>query len=77
MGMLRKIGHFVSHYTIYETFLCVISCDKDSVTLQEGETVSYTWISEAEFIDFVNSDAMIDVQFTRYQHYLKRMGYIK
>lgn len=75
--MLRKIGHFVSHYTIYETFLCVTSCDKDSVTLQEGETVSYTWISEAEFIDFVNSDAMIDVQFTRYQHYLKRMGYIK
>ena len=45
--------------------------------LQEGETVSYKWISEAEFIDFVNSDAMIDVQFRHYQPYLKQIGYIK
>ena len=48
-----------------------------SVKLQEGETVSYKWVSEAEFIDFVNSDAMIDVQFLRYQPYLRQMGYIK
>ena len=76
-GTLSKIGRFVSHNTIYETFLCVTDCDKDSITLQEGETVSYQWISEAEFIDFVNSDAMIDVQFRRYKPYLKQMGYIK
>ena len=67
----------MSHDTIYETFLCVTDCAKDSVTLQEGETVSYKWVSEAEFINFVNSDAMIDVQFQRYAPYLKQMGYIK
>ena len=76
-GTLTKIGRFVSHDTIYENFLCVTDCDKNSITLQEGETVSYKWISEAEFIDFVNSDAMIDVQFRRYKPYLKQMGYIK
>lgn len=76
-GSLTKIGHFVSHNTIYETFLCVTDCDKNSITLQKGETVSYKWISEAEFIDFVNSDAMIDAQFQRYAPYLKQMGYIK
>ena len=74
---LINIGRFVSHNTIYENFLCVTDCDKKSVKLQEGETVSYKWISEAEFIDFVNSDAMIDVQFRRYQPYLKQMGYVK
>ena len=76
-GTLTNIGHFVSHNTIYGLFLCVTDCDKNSVKLQEGETVSYKWISEAEFIDFVNSDAMIDVQFRRYEPYLKQMGYIK
>ena len=76
-GTLTNIGRFVSHDTIYENFLCVTDCDKNSVKLQEGETVSYKWISEAEFIDFVNSDAMIDVQFRHYQPYLKQIGYIK
>ena len=76
-GTLTNIGHFVSHNTIYGIFLCVTDCDKNAVKLQEGETVSYKWISEAEFIDFVNSDAMIDVQRQRYLPYLKQMGYVK
>ena len=76
-GALTNIGHFVSHNTIYGIFLCITDCDKNSVKLQEGETVSYKWISEAEFISFVNSDAMIDVQRQRYLPYLKQMGYIK
>ena len=76
-GTLTNIGHFVSHNTIYGIFLCVTDCDKNAVKLQEGETVSYKWISEAEFIDFVNSDAMIDVQYQRYLPYLKQMGYVK
>ena len=76
-GTLTNIDRFVSHDTIYENFLCVTDCKKNTVTLQEGETVSYKWVSEAEFIDFVNSDAMIDVQFRRYEPYLKQMRYIK
>ena len=76
-GTLTNIGRFVSHNTIYENFLCVTDCDKSSVKLQEGETVSYKWISEAEFIDFVNTGAMINVQFRRYEPYLKQMRYIK
>ena len=76
-GTLTNIGHFVSHNTIYGIFLCVTDCDKNAVKLQEGETVSYKWISEAEFISFVNSDAMIDVQYQRYLPYLKKMGYVK
>ena len=76
-GTLTNIGHFVSHNTIYGLFLCVTDCDKNAVKLQEGETVSYKWISEAEFISFVNSNAMIDAQYQRYLPYLKQMGYVK
>lgn len=73
---LIPCGQFVSHDTIYAAFLCVTSCEKDSVRLQEGETVSFKWISEAEFVEFINSSAMIDVQYRRWKSYYTKMGYI-
>ena len=76
-GELTRIGHFVSANTIYECYLCVTDCPKDTVKLQEGETVSYKWVSEGEFADFVNSSDMIDVQYQRYEPYFKKMGYVK
>jgi hypothetical protein len=58
-------------------FLCVTSIDKDAVTLQDGETVGYKWITEEEFIAFVNSGKMIPTQRERYTEYFKKLGYIK
>ena len=75
-GQLPPCGHFVSHDTIYAAFLCVTSSEKDSLRLQEGETVSYKWIREAEFVEIINSSAMIDVQYRRWKSYYTKMGYI-
>ena len=74
---LAEIGRFVSRDTIYQQYLCVTGCDKDSVTLQEGETIAYRWVSEAEFAAFANSGDMIDMQRMRYQPFLRRMGYVR
>lgn len=63
--------------SIFHTYLCVTDCDKDSVQLQEGETVGYKWVGEEEFIRFVNSGEMIGTQRKRYEKYFKEMGYIK
>ena len=76
-GTLTKIGQFTSHDTIYVNFLCITAYPKNSIRLQEGETISYQWLSEAEFITFVNSEAMIPSQLRRYTPYLEQMGYIK
>lgn len=73
---LAEIGRFVSRDTIYQQYLCVTDGDKAAVTLQEGETIAYRWVTEAEFAAFVNSDVMIDTQRTRYQPFLRRMGYV-
>ncbi len=73
---LEEIGTFLSHDTIYFQFLCVTDCDKSSVSLQEGETVSYKWLTEKEFIAFVNSDGLIPVHRVRYADYFERLGYI-
>ena len=34
--------------TIYMEYLCVTDAEKDSITLQEGETVAYKWVSREE-----------------------------
>ena len=60
-----------------DNFPDITDWDKSAVTLQEGETISYKWISESEFIDFVNSNQMIDSQRVRYHGFLAKMGYIK
>ena len=36
--------------THYVEFLCVTNGPKDGVTLQEGETVAYRWVSWEEFL---------------------------
>ena len=72
----EEIGHYTSHETIYYNFLCVTDCEKSNITLQEGETISYKWISEKDFIDFVNSNEMIDVQRERYYNFFYKIGYI-
>ena len=72
----QLIGSYTYYDTIYYSFLCVTHCNKTSITLQEEETVSYKWVSEKEFIDFINSSDMIPVQKERYNDYFRKMGYI-
>ena len=73
---IEEISVFVSHNTIYHNFLAITDCDKNKVLLQEGETVSFKWLNETDFIKFVNSDEMIAAQRKRYLIYLEKMGYI-
>ena len=44
--------HFVDDDThgAYYAFVCITSCDKDSVVLQEGETCDYKWVDKEELL---------------------------
>ena len=44
---LVEIGRDVSaeRHAIYVAFLCDTDCDKSGITLQEGETVDFRWVS--------------------------------
>lgn len=63
--------------TIFCSYLCVTDWDKAKITLQPGETISFKWVSEAEFIRFVNSDEMIDRQKARFLEYFTKKGYVR
>lgn len=78
-NIFEEIGRliFEDRKCIFYTFLCITSCDKNKITLQEGETMSYKWLSEEKFIDFINSNEMIDTQRKRYLKYFSEMGYLQ
>ena len=47
---LQELGRVRSADTHDVEFLCVTDGPKDGVTLQEGETVAYRWVSREEFL---------------------------
>lgn len=73
--IFEQINRTVAAPCIFKTFLCHVNCPKDSVVLQEGETEDYIWMTEQEFIEFVNSDRIIPNQKLRYMPYFQQMGY--
>ena len=73
---LRKTISEVNHALFY-SYLCTVSCEKDAIRLQEGETEGYRWMTEAEFADFVNSGHMIPTQRNRFFEHFRSMGYIR
>lgn len=71
------IGRTVQGKCIFEDFYTRTDCDKKSVKLQKNETIGYKWVSEKEFIEFMNSDKIIKNQRERYRSFLKERGYIE
>lgn len=49
---LKEAGKIVSPQThsIYVEFLCVTDQDKDNISLQEGETIAFRWVSRDKLL---------------------------
>lgn len=48
-------------HSIYYGYLCMTSCEKDSITLQEGETIAYKWVTGEELLKIVETHEYISV----------------
>ena len=57
---LVEVGRVRSHDTIYCEFLCVTNCRKDSITLQEGETIAYRWVSRDELVSMKKDELVTE-----------------
>ena len=44
--------------SIFVNFLCITDIDKDSVKLQEGETIAYKWVTKEELLSMPESKLM-------------------
>ncbi|MBR3141835.1 MAG: NUDIX hydrolase [Clostridiales bacterium] len=57
---LVEVGRVRSHDTIYVEFLCVTNCKKDCVTLQDGETIAYKWVSRSELVSMKKNELVTE-----------------
>jgi ADP-ribose pyrophosphatase len=67
---LIQIYHCKSKDTLYMGFLCQSDCDKNSIILQEEETISYIWLEREAFLKFCESDNYIPVLKNRQEGFL-------
>ena len=63
--------------TIFHSYICTVDWPKDAVTIQEGETEGYQWLTEEEFIGLLNSGRMIPGQPERMESWFRKMGYLR
>lgn len=70
---MAQLSKTTGNHTIYVQFLCVTDCDKQGIKFQEGETIGCRWLSEEEFIRFVNSEEAIPMQRQRLDSYIKAL----
>ena len=47
------------YQTIYKIYLHTCSSDKNSITLQQGETIDFKWVSKVELLGIVDTDEFI------------------
>lgn len=68
---LQEIGRTISDEThcVYVEYFCTTDCDKDSILLQEGETVAYKW-ADKDTILSMSEDELLS---HRMQTYLKTL----
>ena len=73
---LQSLSSAVSADTLYYEYLCVTHQAKDSVRMQEGETVAYRWVSPQELKAFLSGDACIAPQRERFAPYFHSQNQI-
>lgn len=70
---LIQIYHTVSdwQHSIYYGYICLTDCDKESIILQEGETISYKWVNVKELLKILDSDEYVSTYRERQEVFLE------
>ncbi|MCD7747937.1 MAG: NUDIX hydrolase [Firmicutes bacterium] len=74
-----ELGCFVydEDRCIIHVFYCVTDCEKKSIRLQPYETIAYKWVSERNFVRFINSDRMMPRQKQQYHDFFEKRGLLR
>ena len=59
---LTEVGCLVDHqaHSIYVEFLCITNWNKNNITLQEGETIAFKWVSCNELVNMRNDELVTE-----------------
>ena len=59
--------------SMYYSYIAKVSCDKDSIVLQEGETTDYKWVDKDGLLAYVNSEHTMTNHNKRYEKYFNTL----
>lgn len=70
---LKLIDTYIKHeyQTIYKIYLHRCSIDKKDITLQQGETIEFKWVSKEELMEIIDSDNFISPSAERIKKLIK------
>lgn len=69
--MQRSIPQVIIEIYGKKGYICIVNIDKNSIVLQEGETIAYKWITKAEFLEFCESELFVTVLRYRLDEFIK------
>lgn len=57
---LTEVGRVVveESHAIFVQFVCTTDWNKDEITLQEGETIAYKWVTKGELLNMKNDELL-------------------
>ena len=78
-GLTALSMELVSHtfsdtsHSMFYSYVAIVDAAKDSVILQEGETVDYKWVDDRGLIEYVESDLAMKAHNARYKDYIEQI----
>lgn len=60
-------------HSMFYSYLAVTDCDKDSIVLQEGETIDYKWVDEKGLLEYADSENAIKSHNLRYEDFFEKL----
>lgn len=73
-GTLREIGRQTDGSMVLTHYLLETDVDKESVTLQQGETMAHRWMTYEDACAFVQTPACVPFLKTRFEQYREEMN---
>ncbi len=78
-GLKAKSLELISHtfrdtsHSMFYSYLATVDAPKDSIVLQEGETVNYKWVDERGLIEYVDSENAMKAHNDRFKDYIEEI----
>lgn len=69
---LENLYYVIAETPIYKGYLCVTDIPKESIRLQEGETIAFRWVSKQEFLEIFHSDQYVSGLKIRLKEFVSR-----
>ncbi len=70
--LLNKSFNERSHSIVY-SYITEVSCPKDAIVLQKGETIDYKWVDAKGLIEHSESDLAVSTAVARYQDFYDQL----